>query len=71
MSKCPGLCDHVICFVFESKPILFLKPLLLTSIPVPGPVCVYSLCSAVACAVDVFVFRAVRPPEHFAGRSDI
>lgn len=48
-----------------------IKPPSLTSIPVPGPVCVDSLCSAVARAVDVFVFGTVRPPQHFAGRSDV
>lgn len=43
----------------------------LTSIPLSGPVCVDSFRSAVPRTVNVFVFRAVRPPEDFAGRSDI
>lgn len=60
----------------ESNPFLIQTDFILnnhclTSIPVPGPMCVDSLCSAVPCAVDVFVFGAVGPPEHFAWGSDI
>ena len=43
----------------------------LTSIPVSAAVRVDSLRSAVASGVDVFVFRAVGAPEHFAGGSDV
>lgn len=43
----------------------------LTSIPVPHPMCVDCLCSAMPNTVTVFVFRAVRPFEHFGGRGKI
>lgn len=43
----------------------------LTSIPVPRPMCMDCLCSPMPHAVTVFVFRAVRPFEHFGGRSNI
>lgn len=47
------------------------QSLALTSIPVPGPMRVDSLCSAVARAFNVFVFRAVGPSEHFRGWGNI
>lgn len=56
-------------FLFETYAIL--KRLPLTSIPVSGPMCVDSLCSAMSHTLNVFVFRAVRPSEHFGGRSEI
>ena len=43
----------------------------LTSISLSGPVRVECLGSAVPCAVEVFAIRAVRSPEHLAGRGGV